>query len=601
MSTSPTLPNTENSLQLLEESYNRGQPLVPDDVYDAMVGDRDRLGSAPSRDPVRHDKPMLSLAKCTDIKSFVPWAAAMPEDAKLLVQPKVDGVASSLLYVGGVLKRACTRGDGLVGEDITEHAKRFVPVTIPEIAAQGRVELRGEVYMPVETFRSKYAADYANPRNLTAGTLNTTDPSERCDDLRFFLYGVLRGHSPVGSRGEIIEQVAAYSQLFDTDLAVIDLSDCPAAFAFAVATRNQMPFEADGVVFSVDDAGLFNALGATAHHPLGAIAWKFESASARAVFRNIRWTVGRNNELSPTALLEPTALDGVVIRKATLHNVNRVKQLNLAAGDTVFLERRGGVIPHVSGVAERTGSHPLALPKTCPQCLGPLEDRGDSLLCAGSDCGGRKTVVHFAATVGMDGFGPNIVESLDLQEPADLYTSDFYGLGGKTADNLRAQVAAKRQLPLATLAAAVSIPGLGRSKALSLARQYPELKDWTMENLLKIQGVGPGLAANVIDQMYRITDMLEHVTLVPPENIVGPLVNRVFVFTGELADMPRAVATKAVKELGAQVKETVTAQVTDLVVAASETTMTTKRKAAKAKGIPELSETQFLELLEQHT
>lgn len=486
-------------------------PEIPDALYDAMVerlralrpdsevldrvgpGDDVLEGTAPSKKVV-HDHPMLSLDKCYTEDELLAWFDRF--DGRALATHKIDGVAMSLRYgTDGQLELGATRGNGRIGEDITENCRRVGG--IPEsVDHRGGLEVRGEAYMPLSVFRARFAEEFANPRNLTAGALKLIDPERtRGYGLRFFAYDAL-GLDDVRSEEE---KRARLTELgFEPAPGLhCERDNAFATFEKLAASRLTNDFETDGIVYRVDDVERYRGMGMTAHHPRGAIAFKYQGESGTSRLVDVLWSVSRSGTINPVAQVEPVSLSGVTVTRISLHNLAIIERLAdrelaignnapypLSAGATVLITRRGGVIPHVETVVEPADGA-LRVPVTCPSCGAPTERHAD-FLSADHDRNctsqGIRTLEHFAKVVDLRGFGPKVLEQLwdrDMaRTPADLYAltaeqlEELDRMGEKSAQNLLEQLDAHREIPLSTFLAALGIPDLGGQIARSLEAEY---------------------------------------------------------------------------------------------------------------------------------
>lgn len=543
---------------------------------------------------VRHRQPMLSLEKAYSEDEIRRFFERFTGEA--LASPKVDGLAISLRYgTDGRLAVAATRGTGLEGDDVTAAALQVegIPETIPA----SDVEIRGEVYMPLSRFAERYAAAFANPRNLAAGALKQKDPRRTRDyGLRFWAYDLL--FSDAASEFDKRQRLQAWG-FAPVEAYPVTADTAQARYDAFVAERASLDFETDGVVLKVLDVRQHDALGLTAHHPRYAIAWKYQGESGFTALRGVEWSVSRTGAVNPVALLEPVTLSGVTVSRVSLHNLGVIEQLAgmpLAIGDnlghsfspgaTLLVTRRGGVIPHVESVAER-GHQNLWVPDACPSCGAPTLRRDDFLHAdhaTGCAVQQRRRLEHFVQSVDMQGFGPKILEQLfesgRVRRPADLYTlgvEDLSGLermGERSAQNLVAAVSGRRTLELSTLVAALGIPDVGQSVARWLANHHATLDAigaTTAEELQQIDGIGPIVAEKIVAGFAAlgpdIRALMEYVSIAeaaaPAE---GALAGASFVFTGALDSMSRAAAQGLVQSLGGTTPDGVTATTRFLVL-----------------------------------
>lgn len=639
------------------EYWDKHAPTLPDPLYDQLIERLKRLrpesplleamGPSGSEAPaleaeeairldpdqrfgaaVRHLRPMLSLEKCYSEPDLLSWAGKF--EGEVLVMPKLDGVACSIRYdKKGKLVLAATRGSGTEGEDITMNVLEVaaVPRTIP---AQGReIEARGELYMKLSDF-AKYKGDFANPRNLTAGSIKQKEKkNSRTAHLSFFAYDLI-GPDFKDER-EKFEMMHTLG-LGGIDHEFVDRDELQAAYDRWARKRPQLDYEIDGVVYRTSTIKEQKRLGLTGHHPRYALAYKFQGDSGVTDLLDIFWSVSRTGLVTPVALLEPVELSGAKIGRASLHNLNIFEALGLSHSCRVEVTRRGGVIPNVERVVESgPASRPFELPTQCPACGGPVERRkkreGEFLFCAQpKKCVQARLgeLEHFAKVVDLQGFGPKVitaaVDAELLSTPADYYRlraedlQELERLGEKSAQNLVDQVDSHRELPLATFLQALGIEHLGKQNALLLAGEYRELariRKLTREDLMLVRGIKDAIAAAIVDGLAAkaelIEALLQHVTVLPGEAAPPPaddaeLAGKSFVFTGTLEAFTREVAQARVQALGGEIPSGVTKTLSYLVVGAGRGAKSSKQTKAEeliGKGAPLkiLTEQEFLEMV----
>lgn len=629
------------------EEHNRrywedNAPTIPDSLYDMLV-ERLRalqptapvlqaLEPAPAADAVRieHRVPMLSLEKCYSEEELLRWFGRFKGSA--VVTPKIDGVAMSLRYdENGLLEVAATRGDGREGEIITENAKRILGV--PAQIAVGPLEVRGEAYMPLSTFKSRWAEIFANPRNLAAGALKQKNPERTREyGIQFFAYEAL-GLDDIPTETARFDQITALG-FTHVPYQIADAETAQATFDAISAQRDSFDYETDGIVYRVNDSLQHEAMGRTAHHPRFAIAYKFQGESGISTLRAVEWSVSRTGKINPVAIVDAVSLSGVTVRRVSLHNLGIMETLGGGAlpflGSTVMVTRRGGVIPHLEAVVD-AGDEPVNVPAQCPSC-GADTRREDDFLVADHavDCvtSAIKRLEHFSAVADIRGLGPKVLEALfedeHVREPADIYLLDartvsmLERMGEKSAQNLIQAIGERRSLRVATFLAALGIRDLGTQVALSLEAEFPtweELYTAEVPRLTAIDGVGEIVAGRIREGFALlegvIARLLMHVTLVWPvaaAPIEGPLSGASVVFTGAMERMARKDAQVLVRANGGTTPTTVTADLRYLVLGdgdhakylAGERSSKSKRaEALQAKGaaLEIISESQFLALV----
>ena len=593
---------------------------------------------------VRHEVPMLSLDNTYSPEEVVAWWTRVQKilsskNVEFVLNPKIDGLSLSLIYEKGVLRKAATRGDGDVGEDVTANARtvKSIPLKLRGKPPQ-YFEVRGEIFMEVKDFlamneklKNQGGEPFANPRNASAGSLRQKDPRITADrPLKFVTH----------SSGEL--GGAHYADYTDF------MSDCE-KFGIPVAKpmetkksieeamktcqkweteRARWAFQTDGVVIRVNNLQQQKELGITAKSPRWAIAFKYPSTQATTKLIAVEHSVGRTGVLTPTAHLEPVECGGVVISNATLHNYDEVKRLGVKVGDTVLIERAGEVIPKVIKVitSKRTGDEiEIQPPKKCPSCGTALvKDVGlVAIRCPNENCPAQiaRTILHFASRDAMDieGMGDAVVMQLmehhGLKDVADIYSlkkEDFLKLElfkDKRAQNLVAAIQKSKKQSLDKLIFGLGIGNIGEKAAYTLAAEFGTLGGLAKaseEDLQKIHEVGPIVAKSVrefFDQpkIRETLRKLKHHGIDPKfekpnEGGGNPFSGKTVVFTGELSGMSRSEAERMVRSLGGQDSGSVSKK-TDFVVAGKSPG--SKLEKARSLGIRILTEEAFLELLKK--
>jgi DNA ligase (NAD+) len=640
--------------------YVLAQPEISDPEYDRLFRElqdlearfpalatpdspTQRVGAGPATALAKHAhrRPMLSLANAFSAEELAAWedrnARLVPEvrGAGYTTEIKIDGAAVSLTYADGRLVVGATRGNGLVGEDITANLKtiRDVPLVVRGDRVPPLMEIRGEVYLPYQAFealnRERAAAGdppFANPRNAAAGGLRQLDPAEtRRRRLRLFAFGieVIEGRLPLRTQHEVLEQltrwgfpVEPHHQRFD------DLAAVQARIPELEGILKSLPFQADGVVVKVDRLDLQDELGVVGgREPRWAIARKFAPEVAVTRLRDIRINVGRTGALNPWAELEPVEVGGVTVSRATLHNADLIEQKDIRIGDWVEVVRAGEVIPQLIGPLRerRDGTERVfVMPRTCPACGTPVERPPDEVMsyCPNAACPGRvfEGIVHFASRDAMDirGLGPERVRQLLdsglIRDVSDLYHLRVEHLvalerfAAQSAEQLVQAIAASRAKPLSKLLFALGIRHVGATVAELLARHFGSLEALqaaTVEDIAAIPGVGETIAGAVAsffrDPSNRklLARLAEAgLTLTEPRAIRsgGPLAGRSYVLTGTLPTLSRAEATALIESAGGRVTGSVSKQ-TDAVVAGEAAG--TKLEKARALGIEIIDEAEL--------
>ena len=546
-----------------ERYYQLDAPEISDADYDALVGelrvleDADpslvhpdsptrRVAGAPSPlfTPVRHRSPMMSLDDAFDIDQLHAWfdrmARIAPEtaEAAFVCELKIDGLAMSLVYEGGQLVQAATRGDGVTGDDVTANVATIgaVPKSITWPKGRGRrppvLEVRGEVYMPVSSFEqlNKRQVDaglktFANPRNSAAGSLRQKDPTVTASrDLSFWAYqlGYVERGPDITSHSDALDLLRACGLPVDPRLALVHgTADVESYCRRWQEHRHDLEYEIDGAVVKVDDLGLQRRLGSTSRAPRWAVAFKFPPEERTTTLQRIMVSIGRTGRATPFAVLEPVFVGGSTVGLATLHNEDQVRLKDVRPGDTVVVRKAGDVIPEVVGpvlTARAKGARRWRFPTTCPSCGGPLVRLpGESdTFCTNIDCPAQRVqrIAHFASRGGMDieGLGEKrvvqLVEGGLLSDPGDIYSLRADTLvalerfGDLSVDNLIGAIEASKTRPLSRLLVALGVRHLGPTGSRSLARAVGSLDallETPLAEIAALEGIGPVIADSVVE------------------------------------------------------------------------------------------------------
>lgn len=608
-----------------------------------------RVGGAPlaAFQPLAHKNPMLSLdnifipAELTDFTARTRRYLKWEQELAFMVEPKLDGLAVELVYKDGILVSGSTRGDGLVGEDITSQLKTVRGIPLQLLAREDQpqppeLQVRGEVFLSRKGFAelnrqraSQGEALFANTRNAAAGSLRQLDPAVTARrPLAFFVYGA--GNPEIL---EVDSQEALLKALADCGFPVNPLAalcaseeEIAARYQYLRDLRAALDYDTDGMVIKVNNFTLQARLGATARAPRWAVAWKFPASQATTKIEAVEFQVGRTGVITPVASLTPVSIDGVVVRKATLHNQDEILRKDIRLQDTVLVQRAGDVIPEVVKVIDeaRNGEEQvIVFPDFCPSCQGPLQRKAGeaAVRCLNPHCGGKllQRLIHFAGKSGMDfeGLGKKQVELLLtsglIEDAADFFTLDaatlaqLDGWGERSAAKAVAAIERRKEVELARFLMALGIRHVGEVTAEALAGRFTTLealRNATEEQLLGVEGIGAEVAASVhgffhdpassllLERLYgaglRISTKER-----PQEMGMG---ERVFLFTGTLAGLSRNEAKQIVRAAGGQVASSMSRRVTDLVAGAKAGS---KLAEAERLGIAVLSEEAFLELMRQ--
>ncbi|MCZ8531545.1 NAD-dependent DNA ligase LigA [Alteromonas sp. PRIM-21] len=619
--------------------YVLDDPSVPDAVYDrdmqaliALEKQYPELQSpnSPSQkvggaalsafEQVTHDVPMLSLDNAFDEESLLAFEKRLKDRLKdtatldFSCEPKLDGLAVSILYENGELVRAATRGDGQVGENITANVRTIsnVPLTLRGDHYPNRVEVRGEVFMPRDGFaklnehqKETGGKVFANPRNAAAGSLRQLDSKITAKrPLMFYAYslGVVQPESfdLPSTHSARLAQLGKWGLPLCPDIDTAEGGKgCLNYYNHILEKRDNLPYDIDGVVFKVDRIELQNTLGFVARAPRWAIAQKFPAQEEVTKLVDVEFQVGRTGAITPVARLEPVFVGGVTVSNATLHNQDEISRLGVKVGDTVVIRRAGDVIPQVVSVVEanRTGSETdISFPSQCPVCdsqVEKLEDEAVARCTGGLICAAQRkqALKHFASrkAFDIDGLGDKLVDQLvdaDLvHSPADFFTlslGDVVGLermAEKSASKLLASLEASKQTTLAKFLYALGIREVGEATAANLAAHFETLeaiREASLEALVEVQDVGEVVATHIFNFFNEShnTDVIDALlneginwpAIEKPDSGNLPLEGKTCVITGTLSEMGRSDAKARLQLLGAKVAGSVSKN-TDFLVA----------------------------------
>lgn len=607
-----------------------------------------RVGGAPlsSFEEVEHPFPMYSLDNAFDedeVRAFnqkVLRFLQSDDEIAYIAEPKLDGLAVELIYQNGVLSHGLTRGNGIVGEDITSQLQtvQTIPLHLQEVSdflISDQFVIRGEVYLPKEGFEKLNKARleegeplFANPRNAAAGSLRQLDPKITAKrPLAFFVYGVGDPTTvPCKNQSELLDLLRLLGFRVNPYVRKCSsLEEVAGCYQELVDIRHDLAYEIDGMVIKVDSFLLQSRLGTTNRAPRWAVAWKFPATQVSTRIKGVEFQVGRTGAVTPVAILEPVNVDGATVKRASLHNQDEIERKGLKIGDKVLIQRAGDVIPEVIKpvIDARTGEErPIIFPINCPECdhiLVRPENEAVSR-CVNPHCPAQRlqSLIYFAGKDGMDieGLGKKNMEQLveeglvkDLPDIFRLQVENLAvldGWGQKSAENTINAVQAARKTSLAKLIRALGIRYIGEVNASILAAHYPDLDtlmNTSVEDCVELEGIGQQAASSLVEYFNdpSAVRMLSHlldsgVEVVAEEQGEYLLANRVFLFTGTLSSMSRNEAKQRVKTLGGQVVSAISKRVTDLVAGEKAGS---KLKKAEELGIRVLNEGEFRRTLEE--
>jgi len=639
--------------------YIEADPVIGDRQYDALfsrlqeleerfdlareASPTQRVGGEPlsELDTVEHVAPMLSLdqsGEAAEVREFDrrvtdDLANAGFEEISYFCEPKFDGLSVEIVYEDGIYQRAATRGDGQRGDDVTEQVR-----TIPTVPQKLRgdypdsLAVRGEVLMPREAFqaynRERIERDeepFANPRNAAAGTLRQLDPSVVAErPLAVYFFSVLDSTASFESNSEIYERFPEWGLRVTEKTELVE--DIDAAIEYRdriLGKREELDYEIDGTVITVNDRDACDQLGSTSRAPRYAFAYKFPARSGETTIRDIVVQVGRTGRLTPVALLDPVEVGGVTVSRASLHNPEEIARLGVDIGDKVRIKRAGDVIPDVSEVVEAESEGHFSFPAECPECGTEIEREGPLAFCpAGFGCPAQReqSIEYYATREALDieGLGGERVDQLTetglVEEPADLYELaiwDLVGLEGwgqQSAQNLIAEIEKTKEPELTDFLTALGIPEVGKTTARELAQafgSFEAVRGAGEDELQQVPDIGPKVAAAIRDFFENeetsaaIDRLLDHVD--PQEASIeagDALDGETFVFTGSLDGMTRGDAQELIERHGGSATSSVSGN-TDYLVAGSNPGQR-KQDDADAEDVPILSEDEFRELLAEH-
>lgn len=628
------LDSLKHELFLLEQKYPE---LITKD------SPTQRVGGEPLKEfkKVEHSVPMLSIEDIFTEQELFDWESYLkrlePSNSfEYFCELKIDGFAVTLIYEKGIFSYGATRGNGKIGEDITQNLKTIESIPLKLDAEgfgekiKGRVEIRGEVYMGKADFEKlnkelvkKRELPYSNPRNLAAGSIRQLDPRLAASrPLKFLAYDLV---TDLGQKKHSEEHSLLPKLGFKTDSGEVcnNLKEVMRFWKEIARKRESLPFQIDGVVISLNDNFLFQKLGVAGKSPRAIRAFKFSPKQATTRILDIKIQIGRTGAATPVAVLEPVEVEGVTIARATLHNEDEIKKLGVRIGDTVIIERAGDVIPAVSKVLSelRSGKEKeFIFPKNCPICKKGLAKPKKEVIwrCHNKDCQARKreNLYHFVSKKAFDikGLGPKIIDKL-VDEGLIFKTADMFDLkekelaflerfAEKSAGNLVESIQDSKELSLSRFIYALGIRHVGEETALSLAEYFgsaDKLRSAKKEELRNIPDVGEKVSESIFEwfqekQNQELVDSLIKVGIktIKPEITGKKLQGKTFVITGTLEAITRNEAHKRIRMTGGHPTDSVSKQ-TDYLVSGKNPG--SKLEKAKTLGVKIIDEKTFLELI----
>ena len=638
----PTIPDAEydrlfHQLKALEAAHPE---LITADSPTQRVGAKPLSGFA----QIRHEIPMLSLDNAFSDEEFYAFVKRiedrlirLPEPLTFCCEPKLDGLAVSILYVNGVLTQAATRGDGTTGEDITANIRtiRNIPLQLLMDNPPARLEVRGEVFMPHEGFErlnqqalEKGEKTFANPRNAAAGSLRQLDPkitSKRPLVLNAYGIGIAEGVDLSNTHYDRLQWLKSIGIPVNPEIRLCNGTDEVLDFYRDIQNkRSSLGYDIDGTVLKINDIALQEKLGFISKAPRWAIAYKFPAQEELTRLNDVEFQVGRTGAITPVAKLEPVFVAGVTVSNATLHNGDEIERLNIAIGDTVVIRRAGDVIPQIIGVLHDrrpADARPIIFPETCPVCdsaIVRIEGEAVARCTGGLFCAAQRkeALKHFVSRKAMDidGVGGKLIEQLVDRElihtPADLFKLDLTTLtrlermGAKSAENALASLEKAKNTTLARFIFALGIREVGEATALNLANHFKTLEalqNSDLEGLQQVPDVGEVVANRILafwqepHNVAVVNDLIQqgvHWDDVEVKEVGENLFKgKTVVLTGTLTQMGRNEAKALLQEMGAKVSGSVSAK-TDFVIAGDAAG--SKLTKAQELGVAVLTEEEFL-------
>ena len=638
----PTIPDAEydrlfHQLKALEAAHPE---LITADSPTQRVGAKPLSGFA----QIRHEIPMLSLDNAFSDEEFYAFVKRiedrlihLPDPLTFCCEPKLDGLAVSILYVNGVLTQAATRGDGTTGEDITANIRtiRNIPLQLLMDNPPARLEVRGEVFMPHAGFErlnqqalEKGEKTFANPRNAAAGSLRQLDPkitSKRPLVLNAYGIGIAEGVDLPNTHYDRLQWLKSIGIPVNPEIRLCNGTDEVLDFYRDIQNkRSSLGYDIDGTVLKINDIALQEKLGFISKAPRWAIAYKFPAQEELTRLNDVEFQVGRTGAITPVAKLEPVFVAGVTVSNATLHNGDEIERLDIAIGDTVVIRRAGDVIPQIIGVLHDrrpADARPIIFPKTCPVCdsaIVRIEGEAVARCTGGLFCAAQRkeALKHFVSRKAMDidGVGGKLIEQLVDRElvhtPADLFKLDLTTLtrlermGAKSAENALASLEKAKHTTLARFIFALGIREVGEATALNLANYFKTLEalqNADLEALQQVPDVGEVVANRILAFWHEphnvavVNDLIAQgvhwETVETKEVTENRFKGKTVVLTGTLTQMGRNEAKALLQDMGARVSGSVSAK-TDFVIAGDAAG--SKLTKAQELGVTVLTEEEFL-------
>ena len=584
-----------------------------------------RVGGEPIKEftPHTHIKRLYSLDKCKTFEALIEWDEKLKEinggkEIEYTLEYKLDGLTLCLTYENGLFVGAATRGNGAVGEDVTEQVKTIKSIPL-SIKYKGIMEAQGEGIMRLSALKAYNLTakePLKNARNGVAGAVRNLDPKVTASrNLDIVFYNVNYSEEEIKSQAQMIEILK--DNHFKTEKLLVTSDINRIIEAIQGVKRDELDFDIDGMVIKVNDVKLREKLGFTDKFPRWAIAYKFEAEETTTMLKDVKWQVGRTGKLTPLAVLEPVELCGATVKKATLNNYGDIERKKIKIGGTVFIRRSNDVIPEVLGVAQELDGINVPKPQYCPSCGSKLEEEGANLFCP-NEYGCTPQIVgritHYASKdcMDIDGISEKTIELLHkktgLNSVEDLYKlkledfADLEGFKDKKPEKILKSIAKSKDVELSKFIAALCIPNVGKKMAADLADKYQSfeaLQNATKEDLALLPDVGELTASYIVEYFIKHKEKLSHLKNLGVNPVYFSRSGGVFqgqkvVLTGTLTSLKRSQAAELIRRNGGEAQSSVT-QTTDIVVAGENAG--SKLDKARSLGIKILDENEFLQLL----
>lgn len=624
------LDTLKHELQELEREFP--ELITPDSPTQRVGGE-----ALEKFEKVEHKTPMLSMEDVFSFDEVKAWKNRIEkifddEINSFYLMPKIDGLAVTLWYEKGILVKAITRGNGKIGEDVTQNVKTIqsIPLKLNEYEKyskhNGIIEIRGEIYISKEDFeklnekqKKENAKTFANPRNLAAGSIRQLDPKiAGSRKLKFIAWWI----SDLGQKTQL--ESADLLKRFGFRVVPgkrVDLENSEDFFEEIEKKRKDLEYWIDGTVLRVDNHNIFNNLGVVGKAPRGLIAWKFPPEEATTILREVNWNIGRTGKLTPVATVDPVFIAGTTVTHASLHNADEIERLDLRIGDTVILVKAGDIIPKILKVLTqmRDGSEEkIVIPEDCPICNDRLVKNGENidLICSNDGCFSTEVqkIAYAVKVFSIDGLGEKTIERLFknglISSAPDIFhlkadeIKNLEGFAEVSANKLIVEIAKHKVIDFDKFIVALGIPQVGKETAVALAYRYEKIEDLAMANLDELKSV-KDIGEVVAKEIYnffnneRTQKLLKDyeeagIVIKSKKKVANHLLGLTFVVTGSLENFTRDEAQEAIRQAGGEVSNSVSKKTSFVVVGAAAGS---KARKAEELGISILDENEFIKKL----